>query len=448
MKKILTYLMFFCLISLNMPDASANLVSSYIQKSGFENNSTISLYVKNTKNNNTVYKRNEKKLLNPASTLKVLTFGASYKVLGEGYKFETILYKDANNNLYIKLGADPLLSYLDLVELFSCAKEKITTAEINNIYIDDSIIDKTPYPNAWMQEDIWPNQRAITPYIIDNNFTNIDIKRSSLATKVDILQGDSYKIPIINELKLGDTQNYTITKEYGENSPIITFRGTIKEDESKRLPVLNPQINFVIKTNKALSKSGYLFDKKILFKKTPSKVTRISAVNHDIEEVSKKILFNSDNFASEIVSKVAAAKYIKYSHPATNEDMINMFYDIYQNTITKDIKITDSCGVSRNNFLNTEFLVNGFSYISHITKIENLMTAPHQGTLANRLLFLDSNLKAKTGTLDNMSSIMGILNTKKCNNLIFAIIVQNSPKRKAILKNFEDNIITILYRRY
>ena len=61
MKKLLTYLIFFCLISLNMPSASANLISSYIQKSGFENNSTISLYVKNTKNNNTIYKRNEKK---------------------------------------------------------------------------------------------------------------------------------------------------------------------------------------------------------------------------------------------------------------------------------------------------------------------------------------------------------------------------------------------------
>lgn len=447
MKKIITYLMFLCLISLNMA-ASANQISSYIQKADFESNSTISLFVKNTKNNNIAYKRNEKKLLNPASTLKVLTFGAAYKTLGVGYEFETILYKDTNGNLYIKLGADPLLSYLDLVDLFSCAKEKFDTTKINNIYIDDTIIDKTPYPNAWMQEDIWPNQRAISPYIIDNNFSNIDIKRSSFATKVDILQGNSYKIPIINELKLGETQNYTITKEYGENSPIITFRGTIKEDEIKKLPVLNPQINFIIKTNKALNKSGYLFDKKILFKKTPTKVTRLSSVSHNIEDVSKNILFNSDNFTSEVVSKVAAAKYINYSHPATNEDMINMFYSIYQNIITKDIKITDSCGVSRNNFLNTEFLVNAFSYISSVSNIESLMTSANQGTLYGRLLFLDKDLKAKTGTLANMSSIMGKINTKKGNNLIFAIIIQNSPKRKALLKNFEDNIITILYRKY
>ena len=72
------------------------------------------------------------------------------------------------------------------------------------------------------------------------------------------------------------------------------------------------------------------------------------------------------------------------------------------------------------------------------------MSAPNQGTLINRMLFLKDNLKAKTGTLSNMSAIAGILNSKKNNELSFAIIIQNSPKRSAVLKNFEDNIISLL----
>ena len=440
--KIFAFMLLFC------TSANANAINSYIKKSNYEHNSTISIYVQNKLNNHTVYKKNEKKLLNPASTLKLLTFGASYKVLGENYKFETTVYKDTNNNLYIKLGADPMMTSADLTALFADVKNKIDVSKINNIYIDDLIIDKTPYPETWMQEDIWPYQRAITPYIIDKNETEIAIKRSSLATKVDILQDDEYKLPVINELKLGQNQEYKITRKYGEKSPIITFEGTIVKDEIKKLPVLNPQVNYIIKLNKALNKNKYLYSRKIQFAKTPSKVTKIASIGHTIEEIGTNILHNSDNFSSEIVSKVAASKYIGQSHPATNSDMIKMFYDVYKNTINEDIKITDSCGVSRANLLNTEFLVNSLNYINSTTDIKALMSAPNQGTLNNRMLFLKDNLKAKTGTLSNMSAIAGILNSKKNNELSFAIIIQNSPKRSAVLKSFEDNIISLLYRKY
>ena len=445
-KKIFYFIVLLSLISMS---SYAKAVSDFIKKSDFEFYSTTSIYVKNKKNNKVIYKKNEKKLLNPASTLKLLTFGAAYKVLGENYKFETAVYQDLNSNLYIKLGADPMLSSADLVRLFRDVKEKLDTTKINNIYIDSTIIDKTPYPSGWMQEDIWPKQRMITPYIVDDNLTDILLKRSSLATNIDILQSDDYKIPIINELRPGNVQNYSILKNYGENSPIITFNGTLKEDETIKLPVLNPEINFVIKISKALNKNNYLYDRILQFRKIPSAgITKIASCNHTIETVSKNILYLSDNFTSEVVSKVAAAKHINYSHPATNEDMIKMFHDVYGSFLTPEIKITDSSGVSRNNFLNTDFMVNAMIYIADITKTECLLPASNTGTLTDRLLFLKDNLRAKTGTLADMSGIMGMLNSKKCNKLYFAIIIQNTPKRKALLKNFEDNIITLIWRKY
>lgn len=445
MKRLYYIFILFCFICLS---ANAGSISSFINDTDFEHDSTVSIYVKNNQNNEVVYSRNKNKLLNPASVLKLLTFGASYKVLGSDYEFETVVYKDAKNNLYIKLGGDPLLAYLNLEKLMFDAKQNIDVLKINGIYIDDTIFDKTPYPDSWMQEDAWPYQRAITQYIIDKNYTEIAIKRSSLATKVDIIQNSEYKLPVINELTLGQKQDYKISREYGENSPIVTFRGTINNDEIKKIPVLNPQVNFVVKLNKALKKNGYLYDRKIQFAKTPSAVTRIASFSHNINEVSKGILLGSDNFASEVVSKVAASKYIGNTRPATNEDMINMFYDVYKDVITDDIIISDSCGVSRKNLLSAEFIVNALNYINSTTDIQSVMMMPNQGTLANRLLFLKDNLKAKTGTLSNMSSIAGILNSQKSNNLTFVIIVQNSAKRNAILKNFEDNIIGLIYKKY
>lgn len=438
MKKILLSFFVFLFTSCSI---QANEIDKYIKASGFEFKSTVSILAKNDKK--TIYKRNSQKLLNPASILKVLTFGASYNILGGDYRFETSLYKDSQNNYYVKLGADPLLSSRNLVDLFS----QIKNCKINNIYIDDSIIDKTQYPDSWMQEDTYPNQRAITPYITDNNYTEIAIKRSSLATNVDIIQNDSYKVPIINQLKLGTKQDYKIDRLYGEDSSILGFSGTIAKDELLQLPVLKPEINFEIKLNEAINKAGIKYFNKISRKCLPNGAIKVTTISHGIDEISRNILLNSDNFTSEVVFKVAAAKYINYTHPATLNDALEMFSEFYQNEWIEGVKIVDASGVSRYNLVNSDFIVNCLEKLFQNENYKNLLATANQGTLKDRLIFLENNLRAKTGTLSNMSSIAGTLTSKKNKNITFAIIVQNSPKRKGVLKNFENNIITVFYRK-
>ena len=440
MKKILLSL-FVSLFFIH--GVQANEIDKYIKKNGFELKSTVSIFAK--KNNKVVYKKHPQKLLNPASVLKALTFGASYITLGDDYKFETILYKDNNNNFYLKLGGDTLLTTKDLTQLFS----QIKKCKINNIYIDDTIFDKTPYPQSWMQEDMYPNERAITPYIIDNNFSEIAIKRSSLATTIDIIQNDPYKIAIINNLKLSKTENaYTIEKVYGEDSQILSFKGTIAKDEIIHLPVLNPEINFDIRLRRALDKAQITYLNKVFVKAVPQGAVRVASISHNINEISKNILLNSDNFSSEVVFRVAAAKYINYSHSATLDDAISMFKDVFKNEMSDDIKISDGSGVSRHNLVNAEFIVNCLEKLFQNENYKNLLATANQGTLKDRLIFLENNLRAKTGTLSDMSSIAGTLTSKSGSNVTFAMIVQNSPKRKAILKNFENNVITSFYRRY
>lgn len=439
---LLTTLIFLCFPVL------ANSIDKCINDANFELKSTVGVYVQNVRSDDVVYKKNEQKLLNPASTLKLLTFGSAYKVLGENFDFETALYKDANNNIYLRLAGDTLLGQDDLNELFSKLKINFDTTKINNIYIDDSIIDKIPYPKGWMEEDTWPNQRAITPYIIDKNLVQIAIKRSSFATKVDIIQNDDYKIPVINELKLADKQKIEIKRLYGENSSIVNFQGTVSEDEIINLPVLNPEINFNIKVQKAINKNKIQYFKKITPKKMPSNVRKLASVSHNIKDISKDILYNSDNFCAEVVFKIAAAKYIGYKKSASFDDAVKMFNDTYADYITEGIVITDGSGVSRYNLLNPEFIVKSFTMLLNQTNIKDLMVGADEGTMKDRLILLRDNLKVKTGTLSNMSSIVGVLTTRKNKDLVFSIIVQNSPKRKAVLKNFEDTLIALLYRKY
>ena len=88
------------------------------------NTGAVSISVKKINSGDKVISLNDKTPRNPASTLKIITTPASLDVLGGDYKFVTQMFKSTNNDLYIKLGADPFLKSSDLKTLISAAKEK------------------------------------------------------------------------------------------------------------------------------------------------------------------------------------------------------------------------------------------------------------------------------------------------------------------------------------
>ena len=82
-------------------------IGSIVEKSPLNKNAIISVSVKNARNGKVFYQYNQEKLLNPASSLKLFTMKAVYEKLGPDFTFDTKLYKDSENNLYIKLAGDP-----------------------------------------------------------------------------------------------------------------------------------------------------------------------------------------------------------------------------------------------------------------------------------------------------------------------------------------------------
>lgn len=109
MKKLFNILIaLLILFSMHTKSYSA-AIDRTISKSGI-NKGAVSVSVKDVNTGKTVYKLNDKQPSMPASTLKLITLGASLDTLGKDYEFTTQLYKNANNELYLKLGADPFLS--------------------------------------------------------------------------------------------------------------------------------------------------------------------------------------------------------------------------------------------------------------------------------------------------------------------------------------------------
>ena len=428
--------------------------SSVISKHDLDASSTVSIYVEDMKTSKQLYSKNENKLLNTASALKLFTFAAALDTLGKDYKFETAFYYK-ESNLYLKLGADPLLTSDDINELVSKLKKNVDFKNVKYVYIDDKIISMTPYPDGWCIDDFWPSIAPISPYIVDNNKVKVRLILSQDKDVVNIVQDDKYRFSFINQLEIADNSDIDILKNYSAMQNIITLRGKISDDTSLILPVSDTKYFFISRLEEAFGKYQIRYNDKFYFKEVPQGAKKVASVHHTIEQVSEPILKYSDNFSAEVLFRVAGKKYAdkKGIKPygnlssGTTKNAILMFNDYYKNAglDMRYIKIVDGSGVSRYNAANTKWLVQAINYLDKNLDIKEYMEGADEGTLKRRLRYLKGDIWAKTGTHNGLSSLVGIMKTRKGNEVSFGIIIQCFSKPSKALKAFEDDIVDCIF---
>ena len=426
-----------------------------IAQQDLDGSSTVSITVLDNSSSKTLYSKNENKMLNTASVLKLFTFASALNTLGNDYKFETAFYT-YGGNLYLKLGADPLLGKEDLFDLVQKLKKSIKFNNIKYIYIDDTIISTTPYPDGWCVDDFWPNIAPVSPYIVDENKVQVRLIISPYRDSVNIVQDDKYRFSFINQLEISDNTDIDIVKDYSAMQNVITLRGTIADDTVLRLPVVNPKYLFISRLEEAFGKYSIPYFNKLYFKQTPEGAKKIVSVSHDIEDISVPILKYSDNFSAEVLFRVAAQKYAKKNNIkpkvqglslGTTKNGILMFNDYYKNAglDMNYVKIVDGSGVSRYNAASTKWLAQALVYLDKNTDIRKYMEGADEGTLKKRLRYLKGTIWAKTGTHNGLSSLAGVVKTKKDKETVFAIIIQCFSKSPSMLKAFEDDLVDCIF---
>ena len=75
------------------------------------------------------------------------------------------------------------------------------------------------------------------------------------------------------------------------------------------------------------------------------------------------------------------------------------------------------------------------------------MAQSGDGTLSKRLYDLRGEARFKTGSLSNVSTIIGLVKSKDGKTYSFAILTQNFTQSQSEIKAFEDNLITLIYNQ-
>ncbi len=426
-------------------------IDNLIKKSPLNETATISISIKNTGNNNTVYEKNSKKLLHPASTIKLFTTYMALDTLGCDYTFKTQFYNDSENNLYIKLGADPLLTSAQLKQAFQEIKESGNTS-FKNLYFDDSIIDKKEFSTGWMwDDDVNPYTPKVSSYNLDENVFKVTMTKNKNNT-IFASAKTSYPVSVISSIMTGAKKDYLEINRYNWNSPeIVEIYGVVTAPKTITIPISSMRRYFIHNIEKALEDnkitvSGSLYASKLV----PDNASLITEISNPITRTIPAILQNSNNLMSETIFKLAAGK--KYNATGTDELGEFLFKEFYKNKglDTDSIIIKDGCGISRKNLFYTDWLSEALDKLYKMDDFERFkenMAQSGDGTLSKRLHDLRGDVWLKTGSLSNISAIAGYVNSQDGNTYSVAILIQNFKENHTEIKAFEDEIIKLIYSR-
>lgn len=449
MQKIISFLLFMA-FTVNM--ANAESITKTLTKLGV-NKSAVAVYVKELNSGNVVYSLNEKTPMPPASTLKIITSSAAVDTLGSDFKFKTSLYKSVNNDLYLKLSADPLLVSADLEKLIETARNK--NIEPKNFYIDDTVFDKVEWGEGWQwDDDLNPLMPKFSVYNINRNLLKVEVSPTINNVSAKLVVKPFYPLTFMN-LVTTDLKNPTSLKVERNNNiapNMLNVSGKVAKLASITIPVNNPKMNFILRLEDAIRAKKLEYYASVKNAKLPEKnIYHVETIEHELTDVLKKVLKNSDNLAAETVFKMAGAVFANSQGNLENSlNMLNAYFE-KNNLKSEDIKIVDGSGVSKNNLMTAEFMGEFLQYRASSEDFEafkDSLTTAGEGTLRNRMLYFKDNLRAKTGTLADTSAMAGYITSRRGKVYAFDIMINDAKTSAADKKNIEEQILRNIYINY
>ena len=425
-----------------LPAFSANADFNKVIAESNIKKSDISISIIDIDSGKEVYQLHSKRKFYPGAVQKIITYRAAENVLGDDYRFKTVLYKNANNEYLIKLGADPLLTGDNLKTLATKIQPNAKA-----IYIDDSIIDSEEWGSGWNEEDnLNPALAKFSAYNLDGNIVKVSFVPTTEGAPVTIAQDKFYPLSFINEVVTGDENKLNLTRKNYIAPDMIIASGEVDTLVSRYIPVPNTKRYFKLSLERILNDSKIDYSGVYRFKKLSPEFKEIAIISHGMADVQNAILKRNNNIASESMFKVAASKKAVNGIGTFDEGLAILIE--YCNSLrlkTDDIKIVDASGVSEDNLLTAEFTASFLANPANIC-LKSLLPTAGEGTLVNRMNYMTGKLYAKTGLIKT-NSIAGYVDAKRGKTYAFCILINDNEAKNADKKMLEEYLIREIFTK-
>ena len=410
-----------------------------------------------------LYEHDGNTLMNPASTIKLITSAAALSVLDTDYQFKTSVFVDdltadgdVAHNIYLKGFGDPDLTSSDLDSLaFMVHRIGINTI-VNNIIVDDSFFDDNYWGDGWAWDDESdPDAPSINALSIDKNCILVNVTTDSNTISVSLIPNTDF-VTVINRAAIAPDSvriPLKLRRLSGSNKNTIVIEGDILQysQVTRKIPLSNPALYAGVLFKESLRHAGVLVSGEVVNGVVPDGLSEITHWEHPISTVIQSMNKQSDNLSAENILKLIGAVQNFIPGSAKKGVFIeNKFLSALGMDTTK-FSVVDGSGVSRYNLFSADQLVNFLVAMKKQPRLfplfyNSLPIAGIDGTLANRMSAspVTGNLRAKTGTLNGASCLSGYVQTRDGEMLAFSMMMQNFIASPSEYRLAQDKIGSVL----
>ncbi len=430
----------------------------------------------------TIYEEDAEKYFMPASNMKSFTVAAALEKLSPDFRFVTSVFApampDANGmlrgDLTIYGRGDPSLSFSfydgDYLKGVDALAAKIQAAGVKkvegNLIGDDSYFAGGAIPNGWEWDDLqWNSGAQPSALTVNNNVVDLTVKPSAATgapCAVQIAPAVSV-VRIVNRCattNAGAKRDLQVFKKLDENT--IEISGSMPLDDKgfeNVVTVSRPAEVFLDVLRRLLIQKGIVITGQNKTIGTKDKTAQTIAAPVEIAKlespplafIAAKTLKPSQNLYTENILRALGermkitltpgAVVAPNDNPLTNPNAESYERGLFvvQDFLQKQVGVapdgvlqSDGSGLSRHNLVTPAAAVALYTFMARSSRYanawrESLPIGGVDGTLKNRFAGTAAagNVRAKTGTIDQVSALSGYVTTAAGERLVFSIIVND-----------------------
>jgi serine-type D-Ala-D-Ala carboxypeptidase/endopeptidase (penicillin-binding protein 4) len=419
-----------------------------------------------------LFEENARKLVRPASNMKLYTIATALDRLTPEFRFITSVYSRSKpdndgvlkGDLTIYGRGDPSLAarfnngdYLKGIDDLAASIAGAGVKRIDGDLIgDETYFSGPPYGSGWEWEDLtWYYGAEVSSLTVNDNALDLFIKPGGrIGSPAVITTGPPVPyLTIINNVVTGakgTRRSLNVYRALATNT--LELSGMIGLDDrgyTGGVGVSHPGLLFMNMLRSALLQRGIKVKGPTrTIQRTGNGAQNPAANGNELAKlmspplslIAANTLKPSQNLYTEIILRTlgetvslppTATPALLNSEDAGLEVVRGFLREA--GVIADSVVLSDGSGLSRNDMISVESNVQLLTYMSRHKYAavwrDALPIAGVDGTLRNRMrgTVAENNLRAKTGSLASASSLSGYVTSAAGENLVFSIIVNNYP---------------------
>lgn len=436
----------------------------------------------------TVFEENAEKYFMPASNMKGFTVAAAMDRLSPDFRFVTSVYAPAQpdasgtirGDVTIYGRGDPTfaasLNDGDYYKAINALADKIVAAGVKriegNLVGDESYFSGDPIGSSWEWDDLqWYYGAGVSALTINDNAVDLKITPgASIGSPciVQILPASSL-FATTNQCTTsasGVKREIEVTKRLGAN--FLEIRGTMPISDAKgysgAIAVEKPAEMFVLLLKNALQQKGVTVTGQIrIF--TAKDIAGLAAVTMPAQiEITKlesppfsyvaaKTMKPSQNLYTELILRTLGEQVGDKTDPKKTSAQRGI--EVVQKFLQEagiapgSVVQWDGSGLSRHNLITPGAAAQLYNYMNKhryaLSWQASLTIGGVDGTLQNRFknTAAASNVRGKTGTLDQVGTLSGYVTSPTGEKFAFSILTNNLPE-SSVRRQTMDDIVLLL----